>query len=979
MVPDDSGQQLHCPPIPSHDGVPGIPSTRDIKNPHALLDFDVARKAGLSLEEIIAVILYSGPMFVVYNCILRRNSQPPNLYQQLVSCNNLFTTTIFVLGSALQKLSRCTYIPNGTPLFRGLGGQGKFSLELPDSFYACDDNGCSGYTDFGFQSWTADVTTGLQYSVVFQHKPSACMLEMQVSSIDRGADISMFSQFPGEKEYTFVPCSFVQRSGEPRAQLVAETYQFGYVSVVSVRINVNLKIETIEDLLEKKKTAHLTSFWMLREETRTKQVAIVQDAQVNVPEAQAVSDYTLKQVDDIIKLHQSYSRKEYADDHRYSHYVSHMMQSLRWSKEKLLLWIETARDGSSNDSIKTLSIAESHRLWQAFLHKRFLGSAVGYNQRKQTAIQLLQSREHMISDVAEDAVDGVPLVVQAAAQNWSDSDVEYLVAAADVRMHAGWTPAMAAAANGHADILEGLLSHCDVNECDEFGVFALFLASTYGHLSCVEVILRQPTTHVNKLNALGFSSLDVAHANGHSRCVELLKQHEFKLTRRSYDLSLRVSELQDMTLQLLQHFVRDSDITGLTSILKKGANVDTSNSFDQSIVNFASCRGAVAAVAVLLAFKANVNKCDKDGKSPLGCAKANGHLSCIVVLEAAGAVLSILELAVVGETAAIEASVGNGADIHMVDKDGLSALHFAALHGHKSCIQTLVKLGANINSCTSTHSYHHSRMHTPLHCAALSGHLGCIEALAELGADMNICNLKGESAIHSAFSGLKGKAASLLLPCIDTLTRLGTDVNLRSMTGWTALYDPISYALVSQVSPEAEQQPPLDQRMSCNISCVRMLLDRKANVNLCDGAGMSPLQRTREKRFCDIETMLLAAGAELSIFDCAKTGDLVAANRFFCEGAATSGQSLNQTTLCYATITPLDIAVKHGHAEFVVALEQAGAKPGLFAAAAAGNAKSIDDLISSRVDVNTSDVMGESALHLAVRHCHESSHHAVIL
>jgi len=38
-----------------------------------------------------------------------------------------------------------------------------------------------------------------------------------------------------------------------------------------------------------------------------------------------------------------------------------------------------------------------------------------------------------------------------------------------------WTTAMAAAANGHADVLEGLLSQCDVNECDEFGVFALFL------------------------------------------------------------------------------------------------------------------------------------------------------------------------------------------------------------------------------------------------------------------------------------------------------------------------------------------------------------------------------------------------------------------------------------------------------------------------------------------------------------------------
>ncbi len=85
--------------------------------------------------------------------------------------------------------------------------------------------------------------------------------------------------------------------------------------------------------------AHLTSFWVLREELRTKQVAIVQDARVNIAEAHlalAVSDYTLKQEDSIIKLHQSYSTKEYAGDRRYSHYVSHIMQPSRWSKEKLL-------------------------------------------------------------------------------------------------------------------------------------------------------------------------------------------------------------------------------------------------------------------------------------------------------------------------------------------------------------------------------------------------------------------------------------------------------------------------------------------------------------------------------------------------------------------------------------------------------------------------------------------------------------------
>jgi ankyrin repeat protein len=980
VVSDEHNQRLPCPPLHSEADVSGIPATRDIKCPRALLQLDLAQQAGLSFEEVIAVILYSGPMFVVYNCILRRHSQPPNLYQHLVSSRNLFPTTIVVLCSALQKLSRYTRIPNGTPLFRGLGGYGKFTLELPDSFYACDDNGCSGYLDYGFQSWTADVATGLRYSGVFQGKPGACMLETQSSSIDRGADITQFSQFPGEKEFTFVPCCFVQGSGGHRDQLVQEEHQLGYVSVVPVRINVNLKIETIEDLLEKKKARHLTSFQMLCEETRTKLFAFMQNAGVQDADARPLIDHTMKQVDDIIMQHQDFSRNEYADDLKYSQLVSQMMRALRWSKEKLFLWLETARD-RCDDNFHTQSLADSHRMWQAFLQRKFAGATWGTIERKKTAIQLLQSRELLNSDAADDAVDSASLVRRAATEIWSDSDVEYLVAATDVRMQAGWTPAMAAAANGHADILQGLLSLCDINECDRFGVFALFLASCFGQTSCVEIVLQHPTAHVQKLNSLGFSSLDIAYANGHWDCVYLLKQHLFQHAQCSMDLDLRAAELSNIALQLLQHFVLKSDVKGLTEIIKKGVSVNASDPCGQSVLNFASLHGASAAVEVLIAFGANVNKCDRGGTSPLRNAQKGGHVACIAVLEAAGAALSVLELAATGDAVAIEKSVGLGADIHMLDTDGLGVMHYAALHGHASCIANLATLGADVNARATNHcSVSISSRYSPLHCAALRADVGCIEVLAKLGADMNICNINGQSAIHSAYTGHKThKSADLLLQCIDALTRFGTDVNIRGKRGWTALYDPTCVRFVPQMSPEAEQDfldISLDQRVCCSSICVRLLLDRNADANLCDGTGKSPLQRAREHRFADVEAVLLTSGAQVSIFDAVRTGDLCIVKNLVLNGAGGRSELLVSTALC-SCWTPLDVALTHNHAEVAAFLEEAGAKPSIISAAAAGNACAIDALIS-RVDVDAVGNDGNSALHTAVIRCHESSHHAVI-
>ena len=172
------------------------------------------KHAKLSRAEVISVILYSGPMFVVYNGILRQF--PPSIFDTFNAHDNLFSTTIFVLASALQKLARESRIFAETPLYRGLGGSGKFTLELPDSFYKPNETYCTGYMDFGFQSFTADKGTALIYSGVYQHKPSACMLEIHPNAIDRVADISGFSQFPEEKEITFVPCSFVQRDAEQK-------------------------------------------------------------------------------------------------------------------------------------------------------------------------------------------------------------------------------------------------------------------------------------------------------------------------------------------------------------------------------------------------------------------------------------------------------------------------------------------------------------------------------------------------------------------------------------------------------------------------------------------------------------------------------------------------------------------------------------------------------------------------------------------
>ena len=55
-------------------------------------------------------------MFVVYNSILRRH--PEQIFSTFSSAGNLFSTTIFVLVSAVQKISTRMRLPPGTKLYR---------------------------------------------------------------------------------------------------------------------------------------------------------------------------------------------------------------------------------------------------------------------------------------------------------------------------------------------------------------------------------------------------------------------------------------------------------------------------------------------------------------------------------------------------------------------------------------------------------------------------------------------------------------------------------------------------------------------------------------------------------------------------------------------------------------------------------------------------------------------------------------------
>lgn len=160
----------------------------------------LAEKNRLTIAETIAVILYTGPMFAVYNAILE--DFPQELANQF---RGKFGVTIRLIISALQKLSQLN--DDVRTLYRGTGGWGI----LPKHFWEHKKGQKKGFMLHGFLSTTSDLSQALKYSGAGQtDRPHPAVYRIVPNDFYAGAIVQQLSQFPHEDETIFPPRSYIQ-------------------------------------------------------------------------------------------------------------------------------------------------------------------------------------------------------------------------------------------------------------------------------------------------------------------------------------------------------------------------------------------------------------------------------------------------------------------------------------------------------------------------------------------------------------------------------------------------------------------------------------------------------------------------------------------------------------------------------------------------------------------------------------------------
>ena len=189
----------------------------------------------------------------------------------------------------------------------------------------------------------------------------------------------------------------------------------------------------------------------------------------------------------------------------------------------------------------------------------------------------------------------------------------------------------------------------------------------------------------------------------------------------------------------------------------------------------------------------------------------------------------LIDAARSGDVEAVRSLLAEGADANTAQGDGMTALHWAAEHGHAAVADLLLAAGAAVEAQTRLGSY------TPLHLASRSGHASIASALLDAGADAHAATTgSGVTPLHLAAAAVDGADA------VAALLRSGAVVDAREVSsGQTPLMFAAAYGRTEAVVALLEHgaDPATGTK---TIDVLRSLaVDREASLRLAEAIAES--------------------------------------------------------------------------------------------------------------------------------------------
>jgi ankyrin repeat protein len=537
----------------------------------------------------------------------------------------------------------------------------------------------------------------------------------------------------------------------------------------------------------------------------------------------------------------------------------------------------------------------------------------------------------------------------AAAEAGSVEDMEAILQAekdAQQRTALASSALVSAAEAGSSEKLAHLISRgADVNALNDYGKLPLAAATGKNSLDAMGVLLRNKADP-NKRFYRGRTSLHTAAKEGLLDAAKLLFASKARLNVVDSDGVTPLAEAassghRDIVQLLLARgaaaAIRDQwGDTAATKAAKRG-DAETAKLLNEASASYEQGGTELHRIAIhvkparaitLLASYDDLDTTNWYGETALYRAAEKGRTSIVEYLLFKGAKVDcetwsrqapLMRAAEMGRADVVRLLLRwDAAGVNRHDRYGMTALHRASLHGHRSIAQDLLACGADSSLKTQAG-------HTAAYLAAKAGHLNTLKVLL------------GKSSAASSAQGEGSEDAS----CLEIATQEGQASVVEFLL---ARRDATSAAADLDTTPDSDKdQDKLLEDAACNgqVAVMEALLKKGADPNKPTGRS-SAYSESRllidtvwnyrshpPELVCDMLRLLLRFGADVNAED--RNGN-TALKRAVGKGNAEAvavllgaGARIGKTTGSVRNDALLVTAARNGHSAIVRQLIDAGA------------------------------------------------------
>lgn len=565
----------------------------------------------------------------------------------------------------------------------------------------------------------------------------------------------------------------------------------------------------------------------------------------------------------------------------------------------------------------------------------------------------------------------------------------------------GSTPLMTAVQGSSIGIVKLLVERgAEVSASNADGRTALFIAAERDSVKVCRFLLNQDAD----INATGRSNYTALHV----ACLHSKRDNVELLLKRGADLEIPNKPWGDTALM---GAIIGGDLATVRLLLDHGADINTRNSDGFTATHNAAGWGhkRILKLIVSRTKDKDVNAKDKRGRTPIQLAASRfyGKLQrdqsdCIRYLAKRGADLEnhsagfwndtpLLSAAALGNIQEVVTLLDLGANQEAKQSQGKSASWLAIDWGRQSCLELLVKRGADLDTP-------HADGVTATHHAAGYGNLNILKLVvsATNKKHINAKDNKGFTPLHLAAMREKNRSRKQVA-CISYLVECGANIENRAESFWndTPLLSAAARGYIEEV--EALLNLGADQEAKqvlgnnavwlaeswSRSDCLKILLGRGGNADLVNNEGMTPLIDAAKngrivclkillEHSVNIEAVFPKAGNATALWLAADSGREMVMKELLKHGANVEAQA--SVDSC-GSVTPLLRAAMRQNVPCMLVLLEAGANveasdstrghTALMVSASHGQVTAVELFLRAGAQVDSKDLKGRTALFYA--------------